>query len=474
MVSYNAMKINERGRLSFELIFGIFILSLVSVTISFIATIYITEKKRVEIETLNLQKIFFDIKKNPIDIVSSSLPLPSGVSYGLYNPVTKELIKGFDILPKGITISNELKIIVSNEFFYPTITEIDTVILNKNPYILVLRKDFDAEKNHLKNVAIMFIPFAVVCVGTVTLFSFVIYRKKLLKPLFLLEKAYVDVSNLSANVSLQPVKIKEWDNLFQHFNNMMIRLKEYENSLNKKIEELQSVNKALKSAQDEIIFSEKMATVGRLAAGLAHEIGNPITSIVGYLSFLKADVSNEQQKKIFGIMLEEAERVDRIIKDLLNFARASTSKKTEVTSNPVEVIEDTIRLLEPQKDFKMINLCPNLNISEPIYFSREELRQVVLNVLLNAIDVTKENGTIKITTGVEEDFFTIAIEDEGGGIPEEIKDKIFEPFFTTKPIGKGTGLGLSVVHTLLERSGGKISFENTEKGSIFCIKLKKA
>ncbi len=140
--------------------------------------------------------------------------------------------------------------------------------------------------------------------------------------------------------------------------------------------------------------------------------------------------------------------------------------------NPKEVVDETLRLLAPQKDFKKTKLVNNFKDSGTVCFSREELKQVLLNLLINAIDVTPDGGNITISSSLEEVFLVIAVSDEGGGVPEEIKDKIFDPFFTTKPPGKGTGLGLSVVHTLVEKYGGKIDFENKDRGAVFRVYLK--
>jgi len=120
-----------------------------------------------------------------------------------------------------------------------------------------------------------------------------------------------------------------------------------------------------------------------------------------------------------------------------------------------------------------VNIEKNIESKASVVFSKEELKQVFLNILLNAIDVTPPKGKIIISTFQSEDSVFVSFEDEGGGVPDNIKDKIFEPFFTTKQVGKGTGLGLSVAHTLVQRYGGKINFTNTEKGAKFTITLKK-
>ncbi len=458
-----------KGRISFELIFGIFLLSFTAITISFLVTVRLWEKKHVESEVFNLQKIFYDIKNYPIDLINTTIPLPSGTTMGIYN-LKKELIKGMNIWNTSRNIPLKLEIEYSKDFFYPSVVLYDLVPSKDANYILVLRRDFDIEKKFLKDSIFLFTPFAFICLITLTGFSYIIYRKRIIVPLTILQEAYQNIDNPSSTHTLRPVKIKEWDTLFAQFNKMMDRLKEYEYNLQKKIEELKEANLKIKNTQDEIIFSEKMATVGRLSAGLAHEIGNPITSIMGYLSILISEAKDEHTKEMLETIMKETERINSIIKDLLNFARQE--KKEIDYANPVEIIEETLKLLLPQKDFSNINIVKSFSAYNPVFFSKESLKQVILNLLLNAIDVTPPNGTITIKTYMENDYFYIDIEDEGGGVPDEIKDKIFEPFFTTKPPGKGTGLGLSVALTLVERYNGKLILTNRNKGASFIIKLK--
>lgn len=468
MVSYKDMK----GKIGFELISGIFTLSFFAILISFFVSIRLWEKKHIELESFNIQRIFYDIQKSTKDINNLDLFLPSGYTYGIYN-MNKELIKGQNILPPPKTIPPKLEVKYDKSFFYPSVTLFDVITIQNNSYIFVIRRDFDIEKYQLKKLIILFIPFGLILILTLSFFSFWIYNKRIIKPLNTLKMAYENIDNHSSNYNLTNVGIYEWDILFNQFNEMMNRLKKYEESLKRKIEELKEANKRIKNAQDEIIFSEKMATVGRLSAGLAHEIGNPLTSIMGYLSSLKESNNDPETKEIISIVLSETERINRIVKDLLNFARAEKKDFQEEVTNPIEVIEETLKLLAPQKDFTKVNIEKNFQENTNVIFPKEELKQVILNILLNALDVTPPKGRIIISTFPSEQYLCITIEDEGGGVPESIKDKIFEPFFTTKPVGKGTGLGLSVAHTLVKRYDGKIIFNNTDKGAKFIIMLKK-
>lgn len=463
----------EKGNIKTELILGIFLLSFFAVFFTFIAIFKISERRQIEVETFNLQKIFYELQKSQIDnLANFNLFLPSGTYYGLYNPTDKTVIKGRDVLPKEKIKLGAQDIFVEKAFLYPSLTLYQTVYFGATPYILAIKREFDAERYMIKSDILIFLPFAIISFVTLTGFAYFFYKRRLLNPFETLKSAYLDVRETKLSNRLKPVGISEWDMLYEQFNQMLESIESYKGHLEKTIIELSSANDALKSAQKEIVFSEKMATVGRLAAGLAHEIGNPLTSIMGYLSFMIENTTNEEDKKMLTLILNETDRINRIIKDLLNFARSHSDDMLE-TCNPRDVINDTLTLLLPQKDFKQIKLVNNFTASTPVYFSAEELKQVILNLLINAMDVSKEGGTVTISSYFDDDSLVIAVSDEGGGVPDEIKDKIFEPFFTTKPVGKGTGLGLSVVHTLVNKYNGKVGFENTEKGATFRVFLKR-
>lgn len=466
------MNRREIGTIKSELILGIFILSSIAILITLSATFKITEKRQIEIEIFNLQKVFYDIEKyNPKGVEELYFLLPSEYYYGFYDPFSKSLIVGVDILRREEIKLGLKKVIIGKEIFFPNIVMFQTVTMGGKPYVLALKREFELEKEMIKKDILFFLPFALVCLVTLTGFAYFLYRRRLFAPLETLKSAYDVVAKGIFNNAIKPIGISEWDMLYEKFNYMLSSLESYKKELEKTISELSKANEALKSAQQEIIFSEKMATVGRLSAGLAHEIGNPLTSIIGFLTFLISNTKDSEEKEILNLMLNETERINRIIKDLLNFARSSSNGEIKIC-NPKEVVDETIKLLSPQKDFKKITLINNYAENMLVHISKEELKQVLLNLLINAIDASPERGAVVISSWKENGFLVIAVADEGGGVPDEIKDKIFDPFFTTKPPGKGTGLGLSVVHTLISRYGGRVTFENTEKGAIFKVYLR--
>lgn len=217
------------------------------------------------------------------------------------------------------------------------------------------------------------------------------------------------------------------------------------------------------SVQSKMLQTEKLAALGQLVSGIAHELNNPLTSIVGYTQLLLgrglADKHMVEAKKIF----QEAERARRIVKNLLFFARETAPERSPVQLN--EVVERTVALRSYELKIENIaietDLLPNLprTMADPY-----QLQQVVLNLLVNAEQALMESrghGAVKISTGYAGgDRLTLEVADDGPGMPAEVASRIFEPFFTTKPPRDGTGLGLSIVYGIVHQHGGEISLES--------------
>ncbi len=253
----------------------------------------------------------------------------------------------------------------------------------------------------------------------------------------------------------------------EHLNEEKKRVQEHIRSLEDKNRELQQV-------QQEVIQSEKLASVGRLAAGVAHEIGNPIGIILGYLNLMLTQaVSDQERIDYIKRMHDETERVNKIIHDLLDYAQPSSLHTAELDLN--SIIEEMHSLVSYQKGFHKIqatfDLLPAL---PPLYADENQIRQVIINLTLNALDAMPGGGSIRYSTFMKNisgtDYIVFTVSDTGEGIPEEIKNRIFDPFFTTKAPRKGTGLGLSNAQRIVESLGGTITVLSSQgTGTTFTI-----
>ena len=238
----------------------------------------------------------------------------------------------------------------------------------------------------------------------------------------------------------------------------------------------------LKNAESQLVHSEKMASLGRLVAGVAHEINNPVSFIstniaplrrrlgqAAALAPLDAKRALAEAEDITGIMARGAERTAAIVRDLQTFSRLDESSRKEVDLH--EGLDVTLRLLEPRWRGRIV-IHRDYSALPALECDPGQLNQAFMNVLANACDALSGEGNIWITTRVEDETLTVTIRDDGAGIPADVIDRIFDPFFTTKDIGSGTGLGLAISHTVIAAHGGRIDVESTAgRGTTFRITL---
>jgi two-component system NtrC family sensor kinase len=218
--------------------------------------------------------------------------------------------------------------------------------------------------------------------------------------------------------------------------------------------------------------SEKLASVGRLAAGVAHEINNPLTGVLSFACMMQdKENMDDQDRQDLELIIHETTRAAGIVRGLLDFARERPVVKTPLDLN--EVVRRTVRLLGNQKALQGIVIAENLADSLPtVEGDDHQIEQVMLNLAINACEAMPDGGTLLITSLAADGKVLVRFTDTGCGIKPEHLDKIFEPFFSTKPVGKGTGLGLSVSYGIVEEHGGMLEVESEEgKGSTFTVVL---
>jgi len=222
----------------------------------------------------------------------------------------------------------------------------------------------------------------------------------------------------------------------------------------------------LKSFQDRIVRSQRLESIGQLAAGIAHEINTPLGIILGYAQLSKEDAAPGTELHESLSTIEKYARITRgIVADLLRFSRHTESIKKPLDVN--QILNQILDVLKHTFSLERITIARDLEESLPLVFGDQgKLEQALVNLLNNARDAIGSDGQVQIWTAYDssQKEVVIGISDTGKGIPPEIRDRIFDPFFTTKGVGKGTGLGLSVTFGIVKDHGGKIDFESTCRG----------
>jgi len=293
----------------------------------------------------------------------------------------------------------------------------------------------------------------------------------------------------------------ELGTLSRALNRMLERLAENKEELRQHIASLEQANLELKRVQQEVIFSEKLATVGRLAAGIAHEIGNPIGIVLGFLELLRRqDLSEEERQDLLSRMGSEVQRIHQILRQLLDLTRPASVERRPIAVN--DVIRETLTVLDHQLKQQGVEVDLDLSAQpDVVYANGDQLRQVFLNLVVNAADAMgatgerPRGGQLQVSTktalreslarrverkpvrrstdppsadfshlrwarGEATRWLEISFADTGVGISEENLERVFDPFFTTKEPGKGTGLGLSVSVQIIEAMGGRMEISS--------------
>lgn len=249
---------------------------------------------------------------------------------------------------------------------------------------------------------------------------------------------------------------------------------------NTTIERLRKNEERIAELNAQLVQSDKLAALGKMAAGVAHEINNPLAVILqktGWMEDLleEEDLRNSKNYQEFKASIakieEHVERARKVVHGMLGYARKMEPRTEDVDVN--ETIKQTVSLLNNFARINNIEIKTELASDLPIIAGdQSQLQQVFLNIINNAIDAISKNGIINIKTGCSDSLITVEIKDSGPGIPPDKQKRVFDPFFTTKEPGKGTGLGLWISYTIMEKMGGNISFESeVGKGTTFFLRI---
>jgi C4-dicarboxylate-specific signal transduction histidine kinase len=343
--------------------------------------------------------------------------------------------------------------------------------------VAVLRVDREATR--IGPLVSLIALYMTLIAGSLLLLAYLTLTRFIIRPLDRLAQAAERVAGGARQFDAPATTARELNELARSVKQMTESLLSEESALRIKISEVEQATLELRQAQDHLVRSERLASVGRLAAGLAHEVGNPIAAIMGMQDLLlEGGLTAAEQKDFLTRMRKETERINSILRNLLQFARPGSAPVEAVPTTPGDLksaIDDTLLLLAPQK--VLSDIAVSLDIPpalSPVLLGREHILQVMLNLLLNAADACagRTNAAIRIRASQHAGSIVLEVEDTGPGIDTKVLDRLYEPFVTTKEVGHGTGLGLAVCRGLIEGVGGSIALDRGyTEGARFVIIL---
>ncbi len=339
-------------------------------------------------------------------------------------------------------------------------------------YVGLLERSYLAIRNQ---VVLTFIGVATLGFVLIVLISYLLTHS-VTRPLGEMVEITQSISTGDLN---HEVKVKSYDEIGKlglSFNTMVKSLKrmkgeleEWGKTLEHKVKER---TEELEAMQAKVIQTERLASLGQLAAGIAHEINNPLGGILVLSSLVLENIDKEDSnRQNLEEVVKQTIRCRDIVKGLLHFSRQTEAKKSLVNIN--DILNNTLSLIEKQAMFHNIDIDKNFSKNLPLVLVDDsQYQQVFMNIILNAIQSMHEIGTLTLDTfyNEKENMIVVDIGDTGTGISQEIINKIFDPFFTTKEVGKGTGLGLSIAYGIVTRHNGKMTVQSeVGNGTVFTV-----
>lgn len=518
LIGFSISKITEKNAINERIKYGETIVKIIQSSINFIlkgSKDYSLNPPIVKNEIQNFTKLFFKEKEfNEILIVDNQFNVIASNKENLLDKKFKNSLLENSI--QSGQLNNEIH--KSGSFFSTYYRKIDIYapLWFEGKVIGGLRIAIPLENmmmSLLETKKLILISIFLDAIVLIVFGSFLLSRV-MVTPLKDLVRLSQKISQGDFNQEIEVKSKNEIGQLISSFNRMIGKLKENQATLEKHLESLEATNKKLKQAQEELLRTEKLASIGRFAAGVAHEVGNPLGAILGYTSILERDgITVEEAKDYLKRIEKEIERINKIVRELLDFSRPSKMEVKYIEIN--QVLKNVVSLISYQKNFKNIETHLELKPKLPmIKGDGNQISQVFINIILNAVDAMPNGGKLRIVTEdlivrdnflkrfsnlnpprrksdpEEADFsqlrrpdpwsslFTkfspgdrlvkVGISDTGVGIKKDDLKKIFDPFFTTKSPDKGTGLGLSISLRIVESLGGEIRVESEEgRGTTF-------
>jgi two-component system NtrC family sensor kinase len=306
-------------------------------------------------------------------------------------------------------------------------------------------------------------------------FAYIALTRLILRPLDAISAAARRVATGGRTFDVKETGPAEMRGLANSLSNMTAKLRADEQRMRDQIDELERRAQKLREAQDRLVQSERLASVGRLSAGLAHEIGNPIAALLGLEDLLLQGGLEPTEERDFLVRIrKETERIHNVLRGLLDFARpASTQVHDAKPGSIAEAVQDVVALVRPQRNFRDVDFRVEAEPALPnVTLATERIVQVLLNLLLNAADAAGPTGKVSLKANRTGTGVRVVVEDSGPGLDPKIRERLFEPFATTKEVGKGTGLGLAVCRGLVESAHGTIQVDESYRpGARFVVEL---
>jgi len=290
-------------------------------------------------------------------------------------------------------------------------------------------------------------------------------------PKYINELQYIiEETKLRGEVQIAETKRKTKDSILIPVKLKVTQVKSQNGTYNGRTMIMQDLSQ-VKTLQQQVDQSEKLAVIGQLAAGVAHEIGNPLTSISALVQIIQRKSKDEKLTEQLSTIKENIDRISKIVRELVDFSRPPGEEKELLQVN--DVVKIAVGIVKYDKRVKNVEFKTDFCQDLPIILAvPDQLLQVFVNILINALDAISGEGKIEVRTYFDDIFICIDILDDGFGMDAEIKSKIFNPFFSTKEVGKGTGLGLSVSYGIIKKMHGKILVKSKKnEGSVFTVKL---